>query len=89
MQDNQTSVVELDILSPFELAQLGDGEVAYVKELTSNEAQELFPAVDGIPAGIALFALHSADGTPLALTDSLSAALAHAMEDDLEVASVH
>ena len=30
-----------------------------------------------------------ADGTPLALTDSHSAALAHAMEDELDIASVH
>jgi len=72
-----------------ELAELGDGKVAYIKELTSNEAEEMFPAVDGIPTGINLFTLHGADGTPLALTDSRSAALAHAIEDDLEIASLH
>ncbi|MBI1385419.1 MAG: DUF1150 family protein [Rhizobiales bacterium] len=76
-------------MSSVDLAQLGDGEVAYIKRMTSDEAEEMFPSIDGIPSGINLFALHGADGTPLALTDTLSAALAHALEDDLEVASVH
>ncbi len=89
MHNNERGLIDTDDVTPFELAQIGDGEVAYVKELTSSEAQKLFPSIEGIPSGIALFALHSADGTPLALTDSLSAALAHAMEDDLEVAPVH
>ena len=77
------------VLTAGEFAQLGDGEVAYIKEMTSDEAEQMFPMVDGIPTGIALFALHGADGTPLALTDSRSAALAHALEDDLEVTALH
>ena len=35
------------------------------------------------------FALHAADGTPLALTDSRQAAVGHAMGDELEIASLH
>ncbi len=77
------------VMSLVELAHLGDGQVAYIKEMTSDEAEEMFPSIEGIPVGINLFALHGADGTPLALTDSRSAALAHAIEDDLEVASLH
>lgn len=86
---NEMKTFEPGVLTPIEFARLGDGEVAYIKQLTSDEAEEMFPMVDGIPNGIALFALHGADGTPLALTDSLSAALAHAIEDDLEVAAIH
>ncbi len=77
------------VISLGELAALGDGEVAYIRELTSEEAEVMFPSIEGIPSGINLFTLYAADGTPLALTDSLSAALAHAMEDDLEIATVH
>ena len=40
-------------------------------------------------AGFNLFALHAADGTPLALTDSRQAAVGHAMGDELEIASLH
>ncbi|MEO1543361.1 MAG: DUF1150 domain-containing protein [Pseudomonadota bacterium] len=76
-------------MSTDEFEQLGGGEVAYIKTLTSDEAHEMFPSVEGLPEGISLYAVHAADGTPLALTDSMQAALGHAMGDELEVASVH
>ena len=77
------------IMSMSELAQLGGGKIAYIKVMTADEAKQMFPAVEGIPAGIDLFALHAADGTPIALTDSRQAALGHAMGDELEIASLH
>ena len=45
--------------------QLGGGKIAYIKVMTADEAKQMFPAVEGIPAGIDLFALHAADGTPI------------------------
>lgn len=77
------------VMSELEFAKLGDGHVAYIKIMTSEEAQRMFPAVEGLPEGINLFALHSADGTPIALTDSHSAAVGHAMGDELEIAAIH
>lgn len=77
------------IMSQIELARLGGGQIAYIKELTSDEARQMFPAVEGLPSGIDLFALHAADGTPIALTDSRQAAVSHAMGDELQIASVH
>lgn len=85
----KTATNEKFTLSPVELAQLGDGQVAYIKQMTATEAGKMFPAIAGIPKGIALFALHAADGTPLALTDSKRAALTQAMDDELSIASVH
>lgn len=79
----------LPIMSMSDLAKLGGGKVAYIRMMTSDEAKEMFPAVEGLPAGINLFALHAADGTPLALTDSHQAAVGHALGDELEIASVH
>jgi len=79
----------LPIMSKRELASLGDGQIAYIKELSSEEAERMFPAVEGLPRGINLFALQSADGTPIILTDSRQAAIGHAKGDKLEVASVH
>jgi hypothetical protein len=76
-------------MSMSELAKLGGGKIAYIKMMTSDEAKEMFPAIEGLPTGINLFALHAADGTPLALTDSHQAAVGHAMGDELEIASVH
>lgn len=76
-------------ISQRELAKLGGGQVAYIRVLSSDEARRLYPAVEGLPAGIDLYALHAADGTPLALTDSRMAAIGHAKGDKLEVASLH
>ena len=77
------------VMSEGELATLGGGVVAYIKTLTSDEASRMFPAVKGMPDGINLFSLHAADGTPLALTDTKQAAIGHAIDDDLQIASVH
>ncbi|MFV0367822.1 MAG: DUF1150 domain-containing protein [Hyphomicrobiaceae bacterium] len=79
----------LPIMSEVEFAKLGDGHVAYIKTMTSEEASRLFPTVEGLPQGINLFSLHGADGTPLALTDTRSAAVGHALGDELEIASLH
>lgn len=72
-----------------EFMQLGDGEVAYIKQLNLDLAQKLFPALRGKLEGIDLYALLGADGTPLALTDSRTAAIANAIENDLVPVSVH
>ncbi|ODS04073.1 hypothetical protein AUC71_05975 [Methyloceanibacter marginalis] len=77
------------LMSLKELALLGDGEVAYIKQLDSDAATELFPALDDAPEGIDLYAVLGADGTPIALTDSRGAAIANAIENDLVPVSVH
>lgn len=77
------------IVSELELAQLGDGCIAYIRTLSNKEARRLFPTVKGLPRGIDLFALCNADGTPIALTDTHSAAMGHAIEGELEVVPLH
>lgn len=79
----------ITLISQLDLARLGDGEVAYIRAMTSAEARRMFPSVKGLPRGIDLFALHAADGTPIALTDSRQAAEGHAHEGELEIASLH
>jgi len=72
-----------------ELALLGDGEVAYIKQVDTDAAERLFPTLDDTLEGIDLFAVLSADGTPIALADSRTAAIANAIENDLVPVSVH
>jgi hypothetical protein len=72
-----------------QFAHLGDGQVAYVKPMRSEDVQKVFPQVEGIVPGMQLFALLSADGTPLMLTDSKDAAIANAWEHKLQTVSVH
>ncbi|HEY5215985.1 MAG TPA: DUF1150 domain-containing protein [Pseudolabrys sp.] len=71
------------------LAHLGDGRLAYVKAINSEDVAHLFPQAPKIEPGITLFALHAADGTPIILTDTREAALANAWSQELEAMSVH
>jgi hypothetical protein len=77
------------IMSEIELARLGGGEVAYIKTLSPDEASRMFPTIEGLPDDMNLFSLHAADGTPIALTDTLQAAIGHAQEGELAIAALH
>ena len=77
------------VMSAIEFARLGDGQVAYVKQVDSDQARNLFPALTGLPEGIDLYAVVGADGTPLGLTDSRSSAIASVFEYELEPVYVH
>jgi len=83
------SEMKHDAMSPEALAHLGDGQIAYVKTIRSEDVPALFPQVPEIQPGLKLFALHAADGTPIMLTDSREAAIANAMSQQLEMVSVH
>jgi hypothetical protein len=68
---------------------MGDGKIAYVKAIRSEDVQAMFPQVANLQPGLQLFALHAADGTPIMLTDSREAAIANAWSQELETVSVH
>ncbi|MEQ1653550.1 MAG: DUF1150 domain-containing protein [Hyphomicrobium sp.] len=84
----QTSAMP-PVMSEIELARLGGGEVAYIKTLSADQASQMFPMIEGLPKGINLFSLHAADGTPIALTDTMQAAIGHAEEGELAIAPLH
>ena len=71
------------------LASLGEGQVAYVKPMRSDDVSRLFPAAEGLQPGLDLFALLSASGEPILVTDSRDAAVANAWANDLETVSLH
>ncbi|SFL39505.1 hypothetical protein SAMN03159423_1725 [Bradyrhizobium sp. NFR13] len=71
------------------LAHLGEGLIAYVKPVRSEDVPGLFPQAPNIAPGLQLFALHAADGTPIMLTDSREAAIANAWSQELQAVSVH
>ena len=72
-----------------ELASLGLGEMAYVKPVRSDEVARLFPQAPKIEPGLQLFALVSASGEPILLTDNREAAVANAWAHDLTTVSLH
>jgi len=77
------------VISQEALAHLGDGRLAYVRAIRSEDVAQMFPQAPQIAPGIKLFALHGADGTPIMLTDTREAALANAWSQELEAVSVH
>jgi len=77
------------LMSDQEFAELGEGELAYIKALTSEEAQKAYPSIEELPEGIHLYALHGADGSPIALTDDKGVAIEQAIGDELEIAPLH
>ncbi len=72
-----------------QFAHLGGGSLAYVRELRSEEVSKLFPQAPPIQPGLQLFALLGADGVPIVLTDLRDAALANALQNELQTVSVH
>jgi hypothetical protein len=72
-----------------QLAQIGEGQVAYLKLMRSEDIRKAFPQAPDLAPGLKLFALLSADGTPILLADSKAAALANAWEHELETVSLH
>ncbi len=78
------------ILTEEQLEHLGEGLVAYLKPVRTEDLATMFAEMpDGIEPGMQLFALLGASGKPLVLTDSRDAALANAMENELHMVSVH
>ena len=76
-------------MTPEALAGLGDGKLAYIKAIRSEDVSALFPQAPKLAPGMQLFALHAADGTPIMVTDSREAALADAWDHELETVSLH
>jgi hypothetical protein len=72
-----------------EFANFGDGSLAYVKTIASEDVARLFPQAPAMRPGLTLFALLGADGSPIMLTDSKDAAIANAWENELETVSRH
>jgi hypothetical protein len=70
-------------------ALLGGGEIAYLRPVRSEDVRAIFPQAPELAPGLQLWALLSAAGQPIMLTDSKAAAIANAQEHDLQTVSVH
>jgi hypothetical protein len=67
--------VDIRHISTEQLAQLGLQQIAYVKPVVVN--------------GTAAFAIHAADGTPMAIAGGLDVALAAIVQHEMVPAQVH
>ncbi|MGA9137534.1 MAG: DUF1150 domain-containing protein [Methylovirgula sp.] len=89
LDQNKLDQTESPPFSEEQFAHLGGGSLAYVRELRSEEVSKLFPQAPPFQPGLQLFALLGADGVPIMLTDSRDAALANALQQELQTVSVH
>ena len=80
---------QMPVLTEEQLAHLGEGLIAYVKPVRSEELGAMFPEIPTVQPGMQLFALLGASGKPLIVTDSRDAALANAMQNELHMVSLH
>ena len=72
-----------------ELAHIGEGTVAYLREFDSAELKARFPNAPDMAPGTRLWAVFAANGAPILLADAHASALAGAMQNDLTPVSVH
>jgi hypothetical protein len=70
-----TQMVNVRALTPMQFAQLGVKQVAYVKPVIFN----------GSPG----FAIHAADGSPMAVAPQLDTAIGAILQHDMMAALVH
>ncbi len=68
-------IVDIRHLSEAQLAQLGMAQIAYVRPVTIN--------------GEAGFAIHAADGTPMAVADDHDMAIAAILQHEMVPVTVH
>ncbi len=84
---NAPSALADDLNETFE--ELGAGQLAYVRRVSPSDLKKMFSDAELQDADLPAWALLAADGTPLVLTDTRNAAIANAIENDLEALSVH
>ncbi len=80
---------EFPRISDEELAGMGNGRIAYMRQISGREIAAAFPGAVQMPDDALVWALFSADGTPLALAEDAGGALGSAMENNLTAVSVH
>lgn len=78
-----------DTISTNDLALIGEGHLAYLRRMSSDDIRARFPSAQSIQPGLDLWALFSADGTPLAVSDDRGSILASATENQLLTVSLH
>jgi hypothetical protein len=81
--------MENNTLTEMQFAHLGEGVIAYMREIVAEELMGSFPGIPNLKPGTKLWALFAANGQPILLTDARAAALAGALENDLTPVSLH
>jgi hypothetical protein len=84
-----TNMDEGHIITQSDLAHLGEGTVAYLREMGGDELNGKFPGLPHIEPDTKLWALFAANGQPILLSDERERAIAGAVANDLTPVSIH
>lgn len=76
-------------LTQTELAHLGQGSVAYLRKIDSDELKGKFPGLQEIASGVEIWALFAANGQPILLSDARDTAIAGALENHLTPVAIN
>ncbi|OQM76140.1 DUF1150 family protein [Manganibacter manganicus] len=89
MTSTEQKSLQTPPMSNGEFAHLGEGSVAYLRKVSSDDLRGRFPGLTEIGPGLELWALFGANGEPILLSDARDRALAGAMENDLVTVAIH
>jgi hypothetical protein len=78
-----------EIMTTDQFVHLGEGHVAYLRKINSDDLIARYPGIPQIAPGLELWALFGASGQPILLTGERDQALAGAMENQLVPVSLH
>ncbi|EJF93186.1 DUF1150 family protein [Bartonella tamiae] len=81
--------IEKQTLSLKEFALLGEGQIAYLRKILSDDLIKKFPNMPPMEPGISLWGLFGATGEPIILSDVRSKALESADDHELETVTLH
>jgi hypothetical protein len=72
-----------------ELAHLGEGTIAYVRKITSDDLVSRFPGLPHMQPGLDLWAVFGANGQPMMVADEQATAISAAVNRDLRPVSIN
>jgi hypothetical protein len=84
-----TTNPEILTMTADQFAHLGEGALAYLRKVTSDELKGRFPGMPDIAPGVELWALFAANGQPILLTDERDSAIGAAVQNQLTPVSIH
>ena len=72
-----------------ELAHLGEGTIAYVRRIRSDDLVARFPGLPHMQSGLDLWAVFGANGQPMMVAGEQAAAISAAVNRDLRPVSIN
>jgi hypothetical protein len=89
MNTNREDSKKLIQVTPEELAHIGEGALAYIRQIDGRDAIRLLGNRTNVAPDAKLFCLYNANGSPVSISGTHEAAVGSAFEHELLPISVH